>query len=153
MAKDKPKKEKSELKPKKAQFVVKLSVEGCRDFANWMTSNDPAGTAIVRRYKDDPDLATNITNLLDGIAEVYEDGAKRLNVSLTRQKNKIHIEKDKPAGRKIQYPIAAPTEICETIDGEIDLDYLISYVDGLKNMPEEGAAYALLGMYFFSRCR
>ena len=104
-------------------------------------------------------LDVEIEKKLDGVAQVFvncADGGRPYDQS----RDKIRVERDGKDGKngkgqdKIKYPVAVPMEICETADGKIDLDYLKSYVDGFKNLKnDEERAYALLGMYFLSRCR
>ena len=67
--------------------------------------------------------------------------------------DKIKVEIDH--GGNKQYRISIPAKICEKANGEIDIDYLRQYVTEIKNPATsiDDAAYALLGMYFLSRCR
>ena len=133
MAKDKSKKKKSEIKPKKPQFVVKLSVEGYRDFAKWMTEKDPTFDPNKRRYQVNTPankLPDAIGTLLDGVAEVYVDCGKASDRKFKATEDKIKIHRDNgPGGAVHDYPMALPLEICETVDGEIDL-LLFASADG-----------------------
>ena len=163
----KPPRQSSELnpRPRKTQFVVKLSVEGYRDFGRFMTEKDSTGNRRYTYAKNQ--LKSDIEGYLTGRAPVYEDcgtpsertwGKQEDGTDLPNgNKDKIKIEKDdgSPAdiGGGRNYPISVPREICEDANGDIDLDYLISYVQGLNSMSDEDAAYSLLGMYFLSRCR
>lgn len=145
----------SGFRPANPQYVIKLSAVEYRDFAKWMTNKgyDPVHPNH-RRYRDLPkaDLECGIEALLDGVADVYTNcsGSSR-KFKDANDGDKIKIHKDNPGTKT--YPVAVPREICENMTGEIDLDYLKSYVDALKNMSEDDAAYSLLGMYFLSRCR
>ena len=144
-------------RPSKPQYVVKLAAAEYRDFAKWMTTKEADG---IRRYQAAGNLPStgknldrSIEDLLDGVAEVYEDctGAANPFNATAPNKDNIIVSRDNLAGRT--YPVAVPEQICETNDGDIDLDYLKSYVESLKLMSDDDAAYALLGMYFISRCR
>lgn len=145
--------------PSKEQFVVKLSVEEYRDFAKWMTAEDPSDNTR-RRYQIPESgnpanrLSTLASNELNAKAEIYEDCAQSSQRKWNKDTDSLVIERDDKVNKR--YPMAVPEVICEDQYGKIDLQYLKSYVTGLCNMNStnpDDAAYALLGMYFLSRCR
>jgi hypothetical protein len=124
-------------------YAVKLDLAGYRQFAQWITQND--------RYKDPPgQLKPDVESQLQSLgAEVYEEceGTGR-NFDST---DKVVPQRDSNKNLNI----ALPVEICRKDDGSIDLGYLESYVTELKDssISVQDGAWALLGMYFLSRCR
>jgi hypothetical protein len=128
-------------KPK--MYAVKLDLAGYRDFAQWITNSD--------RYKDPPGSLKPLVEaqLQAQGADVYEEcdaSARKFNAT-----DKVIPQRD--SGRKLN--ISLPVEICKKSDGSIDLGYLETYVTELKDpgVSVQDGAWALLGMYFLSRCR
>lgn len=123
-------------------FVIRLSAENYAEFARELTKN--------RNYqKPVGDVLTIVNDKLSNLgAEVYTScggAAQPFNAST----DKVIPQPDR--GRKLN--VSLPKYICEDANGNVDLGYLKGYVRDLKQMPEEEAAWALLGMYFLSRCR
>jgi len=129
-------------KPK--MYAVKLNLQGYREFAQWITNND--------RYKQPPGtLKTDVeTQLQARGAEVYEE-CDEPSRAFSAAQDKVIPHRD--SGKQLN--LSLPKEICRKADGSIDLGYLETYVTELKDpsVSVEDGAWALLGMYFLSRCR
>ncbi len=146
-------------KKDKAQYAVKFkTVKEYAEFAEWITKKDE-DFGYERRYRLKPNVLNDlIEDKLNGLAMVYENCAEG-GRQYDKKTDKIRVERDQvepkkgKEPKKVKYPVAVPMEICETMDGDIDLSYLKNYVAGLKGLTDHEAAYALLGMYFLSRCR
>lgn len=153
-------KKKAKKAPKKDMYVVKLAFDQYADFARWLTAVDDSGT---RRYKRPPGLlSAEIEALLEGYkatvheycdpkAPTREFGKDGKGKDWNRDRILAHSDSRSPAANVTN--MAMPDEICLDAKGNIDLTYLIEYVEDLCNAPREDAAWALLGMYFLSRCK
>lgn len=143
----------------KDMYVIRLTFEKYRQFAQWLT----ARTNGTRRYKLPPGvLRPQIEQWLkDNDAEVHEYCDARVSPRRFGRDerggdwpiDRAQPCKDERNPEACNYNVSIPLHICEDKGGEIDLQYLREYVRMLCDHPEEDAAWALLGMYFLSRCK
>jgi len=128
--------------PPKSMYAVRLDFQGYIEFANWMTDTN--------RYKTAPGpLSNQIAVKLQSLsAQVYDDcsGPQRPFNAGTD-----HVVAHADHAHNLN--VSLPVEICRDANGDIDYDYLISYVQDIKAASDADGARALLGMYFLSRCR
>lgn len=128
-------------------FAIHLPFDKYAEFARAFTS----GTNKSYYGSDKKDIEDFIqTFLLD-----QQNGAKVLvncngdnRPFASRDKIKVEIDNIKDG----KYSISIPSFICEK-NGEVDIGYLESYVRQIQAANVTQAAWALLGMYFLSRCR
>ena len=133
--------------PKKDMYAVKLQFDEYVNFGQFMTQK-VASHGNERRYKiKRVDLQNQIEDWLDGKAEVYSD-CDGSHHTFDKSNDKVQCDKD----QQKKTCVSIPVEICED-GGNIDLAYLKDYVGKIKGATDEDGAWALLGMYFLSRCR
>jgi hypothetical protein len=130
-------------------YAIRMSVDNYINFAQWIVGRDPSH-GNERRYRlgKNPLEGLIETKLQDLSAQVYTDcdgsGSK-----FDKSQDKIKTERDKQKRLNVSIPV----EICEKANGDIDIKYLEDYVKDLKLKPDADGAWALLGMYFLSRCK
>lgn len=141
-------------------YVLKLDFKDYIDFAQWMTKDVGDG---IRRYELPPGkLNAKIEKKLRSYpAKVHEfcddqysprEFGKDCDRVVT-YRDCLVTQQDPNSAQICLTNMALPDKICLDADGNIDLKYLIDYVEDLCNAPREDAAWALLGMYFLSRCK
>jgi hypothetical protein len=144
----------------KDMYVVKLKFPEYKDFAQWLTEDVGSG---VRRYQRPPGLLNaeieeKLKHYPATVLEYCDDSAPRKfdpddcdRIITHRDSINTH---QAPNSRAVCLTnMAMPDYICLDNDGNVDLKYLKDYVNDLCNAPLEDAAWALLGMYFLSRCK
>ncbi len=127
--------------PSPEMFVLKMTANNYGRFAKEITKN--------RNYQLPPGQLLPLVEqwLQDFDAEVYTscDGAPE---PFDPANDRVIPQPDN--GRNLN--ISLPKYICEKA-GKVDIEYLKGYVRELRSMSDEDGAWALLGMYFLSRCR
>jgi hypothetical protein len=133
-------------------YVLKLTFDEYENFAQWITSVDPNDPQGRRRYQLPPgtlkpDIETKLNNYPAAVFEKCNQGPRNFG-----PQDNVVTHRD-PGANKVTN-IAIPANICEDPPGTIDLGYLEGYVQDIKNEPDNSkCAWALLGMYFLSRCK
>ena len=133
----------------KTMYAIRMPINDYIDFAQWIVEKDPQH-GNERRYKlgKNP-LEGLIEDKLDTLkAQVYLD-CDGSGSDFDKNQDKIKTERDKQKRLNVSIPV----EICEKNDGSIDIGYLEAYVRDIKTQSDADGAWALLGMYFLSRCR
>lgn len=142
-------------------YVLKLDYDGYKDFAKFIIQN-----SIHQKKK--PDAETDIENWLKAydeakVVEFCDNTVERRHFGKDWNgkdvKDVVVVNHDSPINNQGQHKdhlrvnVSLPYEFCEE-NNSINLKYLEDYVDAMANdtNPSE-AAWALLGMYFLSRCR
>jgi len=128
-------------------FAIHLPFDKYAEFARAFTSG-----ASKTYYGSDKQV---IADFIESFLRDQTNGAKVLincngdnRPFSSRDKVKVEIDNVKDG----KYSISIPSFICET-NGEVDIGYLESYVRQIQAANVTQAAWALLGMYFLSRCR
>ena len=132
-------------------YAIHLSFQAYQDFAKAMTTSQP-GLPKPYYLGNKVDIQNFIEyQLIDLGAKVLTDCSANPRDFDANDNIKVEIDH----GGSKQYRISIPAMICEKPDGKIDIDYLRQYVTEIRNPATsiDDAAYALLGMYFLSRCR
>jgi hypothetical protein len=129
-------------------FAIHLPFDKYAEFARAFT----AGASKTYYGSDKQAIADYIENFLRD----QNNGAKVLiNCNGDNRpfsaNDRIKVEVDNVKDGK--YSISIPSFICENAAGEVDIAYLEAYVRQIQAANVTQAAWALLGMYFLSRCR
>jgi hypothetical protein len=128
-------------------FAIHLPFDKYAEFARAFTS----GASKAYHASDKHDIEDFIERFLRD----QNNGAKVLincngDNRLFSARDRIKVEIDNVNDG--MYSVAIPSFICET-NGDVDIGYLESYVRQIQAANVTQAAWALLGMYFLSRCR
>jgi len=136
-------------------YAIHLAYNDYATFAREMTTSSGAGLPAPYHLGSKVDIQNFIENRLEHWnAQVLTDCTPHSRPFVKNGPNKDNILVEIDRGGNKQYRISIPAMICEDQYGAIDIDYLKQYVIEIKNdTSAENAAYALLGMYFLSRCR
>jgi hypothetical protein len=129
-------------------YAIHLPFEKYAEFAKDLTRGSDK-----QYYKTDrreiQDFIETFLRDPSNYAMVYEDCSGVSRPFTRRDRIRVEVD-DKGNG---DYVVAIPSFICEDANGEVDIAYLEAYVRSIQASTVHEAAWALLGMYFLSRCR
>lgn len=130
-------------------YAIHLGFDQYKEFAQAMT----AGPSKRYHHSDKHVIERFIEDELQQLQANVLTGCDPNDTRRFGPNDRIKVEIDH-RGQKV-YRIALPAYICEDASGNVDLEYLRQYVQEIRNTAHsiDDCAYALLGMYFLSRCR
>jgi hypothetical protein len=134
-------------------YAIRLEFQQYIEFAKRLTTG-----ALKPYYQRNPNsiasfIELSLANLGADVLFGCEEGNIR---KYDPDTDKIRVDIDRP---NEHYTVSIPSYICEIqVPGQpsiVDIEYLKSYAREIKRstVSDEDAAWALLGMYFLSRCR
>jgi hypothetical protein len=128
-------------------YAIHLPFEKYAEFARELT----AGNTKAYYHPDKRQIQRFIETFL---LDAQNDAKVLLNCQGDSRRfssrDRIKVDVDDPNDGR--YTISIPSFICEK-NGEVDIGYLEAYVRRIQASNVTEAAWALLGMYFLSRCR